>query len=158
MELSTRNSQHLSGHQFYTLCANKSFVPIIGWPQMTSEWWHVRTIFVQNKGLKEPLSWMQFLAFSQFLCTKWRRELIGLPNCYLGFSKLWKTKKLFDKFSQKGDFFSFFVIITGIHFIEPFEMKNFSKFGPDILKMADLYDYLLFCIRRCTFRCSVKCS
>ena len=38
MEISTPNLRYLSSHQFYTLCANKNFVPTIGWPQMTSEW------------------------------------------------------------------------------------------------------------------------
>ena len=32
MEPSTSNLQYLSGHQFYTLCANNNFVPTIGWP------------------------------------------------------------------------------------------------------------------------------
>ena len=73
MELSTRNLRHLSGHQFYTLCAIKNFVPTIGWPQMTSEWRHVLTLSIQNKGLQESLSWTQFLSCNQFYCMDWCR-------------------------------------------------------------------------------------
>ena len=62
-----------SGHQFHTLCVNNVFVPTTAWPQMTSEWRHVRVFFMQIKGLKESLSWTQFLSFNQFLCKKWRR-------------------------------------------------------------------------------------
>ena len=73
MELATWNLQNLSGQQFYTLCANKNCVPVIGWPQIPSEWRHVRAILMQNKGLQESLSWAQILCFNQLLCMKWRR-------------------------------------------------------------------------------------
>ena len=66
MELSTRNLPNVSGHQFYTLSVNKNFVPAIGWPQITSEWWHVRAILMQNKGLQESLSWTKILCFNQY--------------------------------------------------------------------------------------------
>ena len=66
-ELSTRNLQYLSGHQFYNLCATKNFVSTIGWPQMTSEWRHVRAILMQNNNLQESLFWTQFLGFNQFI-------------------------------------------------------------------------------------------
>ena len=60
MELRTQNLQHLLCHQFYIPCANKNFLPTIGWPQMTSGWRHVRAILMQNKGLRESLCWTQF--------------------------------------------------------------------------------------------------
>ena len=37
MELSTRNLHYLSGHRFYTLCANTNFAPTVGWLQITPE-------------------------------------------------------------------------------------------------------------------------
>ena len=73
MELSAWNFQYLLEHQFYIRCLNETFVPIVGWLKTTSEWRHVRAIFMQNKGLQESLSWTQFWSYNQFVCTEWRR-------------------------------------------------------------------------------------
>ena len=60
MEPSTRNLQHLSGYQFYTLYANKNFVPTIGLPQITSEWRHVQAILMQLRVYKNRSPGLNF--------------------------------------------------------------------------------------------------
>ena len=71
IKLSTRNFQYLSGYQFYTLCANKNFVPSMGWPKITSEWRHVRVILMQSD-YKNHSTGPSF-RFSQIVCTECRK-------------------------------------------------------------------------------------
>ena len=62
IEISALNFQYLLIHQFATSWLNTKFVAIIGRPEMTSEWRHVRSTLMQNKVLQESLSWAQFLS------------------------------------------------------------------------------------------------
>ena len=62
MDESSQNFQYLQMHQFYTKCAKKKFIPMIGRPWMTSEWRHVWPILMQNKDLQEPSYRAQFLS------------------------------------------------------------------------------------------------
>ena len=118
---------------------------------MTSEWRHVRTILMQNKGLKEPLSRTQFLSYKNSVA--WNDvELIGLSNCYLEFSKMWKTNKIYEHFSEKNIFlilfnFSFVLKKNKINVIEPIKMNQCWQFQLNMTKMPDLYDIAFFCIR-----------
>ena len=55
IDLSAPNFQYLLVHQFYISWLNKNFVPIIGRPEMTSEWRHVRSILMQiNPRMTRP--------------------------------------------------------------------------------------------------------
>ena len=101
-----RNLQHFSGYQFYTLCAYDNFVLAIGWPQMTSEWRHVRTILMQNKGLYKNRSpgrsfffkgWTNFFAWND----------VGLPNCCIDFFISEKNRT--DNFQKNIPIFCLFL-------------------------------------------------
>ena len=73
---------------------------IIGQPWVTSEWRHVSSILINKMGLRDRRHWCSFKATINWLI--WNDvELVGLQNCYLGFSIF------FWKLSKKVQFFFF---------------------------------------------------
>ena len=100
--ISLWNLSYLSGQQFHTLCQKIRTQVIKGQPWVTSEWRHVSPILINKMGLRNRRHWCSFKATINWLI--WNDvELVGLQNCYLGFSKFWK----FGTFSKKVQFFFF---------------------------------------------------
>ena len=98
IQVSPPNFQYPLSQQFYTLYENFKVQGIIVWLQMTSEWRHVPPISTENKGLQKCRHGCSFKATID--CLIWNDvELVGLQNCYLGFSKYWKFTNFFSKFS-----------------------------------------------------------
>ena len=158
IELSTRNLQYLLGHPFYTLCANKiSYIPTIGWPQMTSEWRHVRAILMQNKGHQESLSWTQLWSFNQLLCRKWRRIDRPTELPFRIFENFEKQNTIRQIFAKNWNVFTKLLLKKRNACYKTHEMNNFlENLNLVYQTMTDLYDILFFCIW--TFRSSVKCA
>ena len=86
MQVSPPNLQYPLFQQCYTLCYNFKVQGIIVRPQMTSESRHVPPISTENKGLWNRLHECSFKATINCFIRN-DGELVGLQNCYLGFSK-----------------------------------------------------------------------
>ena len=79
---------------------------IIGQPWVTSEWRYVSPIWTNEMGLGigNRRHWCSFKATINGLI--WNDvELVGLQNCYLGFSKFWKCRE--KKKNEKISIFFF---------------------------------------------------
>ena len=57
---SSPNFQYPLVHSVYTLCPKIVPEPLIGWPQMTSEWRHVQPFLTPKKVSRKELSCLQF--------------------------------------------------------------------------------------------------
>ena len=127
------------------MCKQK-IVPVKGWPQMTSKWYHVRAVLMQNKALQGSLCSTQFSSLNRFLYMKWRR--IDRPTDLLSriFIILKKKKKLFDNFSKSIFWFFSQTCWLLTKNIKHIKMNMSWKVQSDTWQNGWLYDIMFFCI------------